>query len=81
MKSREYRNVQNNAVYWLEDGAVMVKHPKTGEILRQAYSAESFFVMVGNDMLELIEQQHELLKHNGVALLQLPHRNKRGLTK
>ena len=56
MKSCEYRNVLNNAVYWLEDGAVMFKHPKTGEILRSAYSAESFFVMVGNYMLELIEQ-------------------------
>lgn len=56
MKSREYRNINNSLVYWVEDGAVWVRHPETGKVIRSGYSAETFFVMVGNDTLELIEE-------------------------
>lgn len=56
MKSREYRNINNSLVYWLENGAVLVRHPETGKVIRSGYSAETFFVMVGNDTLELIEE-------------------------
>lgn len=56
MKSREYRNINNNLVYWLENGCVMVRHPETLKVTRSGYSAETFFIMVGNDTLELIEE-------------------------
>lgn len=56
MKSREYRNINNNLVYWLENGAVWVRHPETGIVKQSGYSAATFFVMVGNDTLELIEE-------------------------
>ena len=55
MKSREYRNINNSLVYWLENGTVMVRHPETGEVKKSNYTAEMFFIAVGNDTLELIE--------------------------
>ena len=56
MKSREYRNVQNGMIYWLEDGIVWVRKPGGVHAIKSAYSAATFFVMVGNDTLELIEE-------------------------
>uniref|UniRef100_A0AAU8BVT4 Uncharacterized protein n=1 Tax=Salmonella phage PMBT35 TaxID=3137287 RepID=A0AAU8BVT4_9VIRU len=55
MKSREYRNINNGLVYWLENGSVMVRHPETKKVVVSGYSAETFFIMVGNDTLELID--------------------------
>lgn len=56
MKSREYRNINNGLVYWLENDCVLVRHPETGKVTISGYSAATFFVMVGNDTLELIEE-------------------------
>lgn len=54
MKSRKYRNIFNNLTYWLEDGAVMVS---SGEQTKKSLlSAEEFFIAVGRDVLELIEE-------------------------
>lgn len=55
MKSREYRNINNDLVYWLEGDCVMVRHPVTKKVTISGYSAATFFMMVGNDTLELIE--------------------------
>lgn len=55
MKSREYRNVQNGMIYWLEDNGVWARRPGSNHAIKSAYSAASFFTMVGNDMLELVE--------------------------
>lgn len=55
MKSREYRNINNDLVYWLENDSVMVRHPVTGEVKESSYSAMTFFIMVGSDILVLVE--------------------------
>ncbi|QPD96220.1 hypothetical protein [Enterobacter phage N5822] len=57
MKSREYRNINNDLVYWLENESVMVRHPVTGEVKESSYSAMTFFIMVGSDVLVLIEEE------------------------
>lgn len=53
MKSCEYVNTLNGLIYWLEDGAVMMR--RDGEnIARQSnMTAKIFFAMVGNDTLIL----------------------------
>lgn len=55
MKSREYRNSKNGMIYWLEDGSVWLRMPGGFHAVKSAYSAAKFFVMVGNDTLELVE--------------------------
>lgn len=55
MKSREYRNKQNDMIYWLEDGSVWARIPGSFHAVKSGYSAATFFVMVGNDTLELVE--------------------------
>ena len=55
MKSREYRNINNDLVYWLENDCVMVRHPVTGQVTKSNYSAMTFFIMVGSDVLVLVE--------------------------
>lgn len=55
MKSREYRNTMNGLVYWLENGAVMVRKPGKDVIMESSFSASDFFTLVGMDMLVLVE--------------------------
>lgn len=56
MKSREYRDNVSGRTYWLEDGGVMVRLPN-GKVAVSGYSVATFFVMVGNDTLKLVEGQ------------------------
>lgn len=56
MKSREYRNIQNGLVYWLEDNKVMMRKPGYDHIVKQSHmTAAEFFVAVGTDVLVLVE--------------------------
>lgn len=55
-ESREYRNKHNGLIYWLEDGAVMVRHPETGKVMKSNYTSEVFFIALVNDILVLIEE-------------------------
>lgn len=54
MKSREYRDNVSGRTYWLENGSVMVRL-SNGKVATSGYSAATFFVMVGNDTLTLVE--------------------------
>lgn len=59
MKSREYLNTLNGLIYWLEDGAVMMRK-REGKILKKSsMTAETFFEMVCNDTLLLVESEPE----------------------
>lgn len=55
MKSREYLSTINGLVYWLEEGAVMMRKPGDWFSMQSNMSAADFFKMVGNDTLTLIE--------------------------
>lgn len=55
MKSRKYRNIFNNLICWLEDGAVMVSNGE--QTKKSLLSAEEFFIAVGRDVLVLIEEE------------------------
>lgn len=55
MKSREYLNKFNGLVYWLENGAIMMRKPGDYVVKQSGMSAADFFLMVGNDTLTLIE--------------------------
>lgn len=55
MKSREYLNTLNGLIYWLEDGAVMMRRDGVNIARQSNMTAETFFEMVGNDMMKLIE--------------------------
>lgn len=55
MKSREYLNTFNGLVYRLEDDAVMMHKRECTKVMRSTMTAATFFEMVGNDTLLLIE--------------------------
>nr|CAK6606102.1 unknown function [Klebsiella phage vB_Kpl_K53PH164C2] len=55
MKSCEYVNTLNGLIYWLEDGAVMMRKDGVNVARQSNMTAETFFEMVGNDMMKLIE--------------------------
>lgn len=55
MKSCEYVNTLNGLIYWLEDGAVMMRSDGSNIGRRSNMTAKIFFEMVGNDMMKLIE--------------------------
>lgn len=59
MKSREYLNTLNGLIYWLEDGAVMMRRDGVNIARQSNMTAETFFEMVGNDMMKLIEAEPE----------------------
>lgn len=59
MKSREYLNTFNGLVYWLEDGAVMMHKREGTKVMRSTMTAVTFFEMVGNDTLLLVEEEPE----------------------
>lgn len=59
MKSREYLNTLNGLVYWLEDGAVMMHKREGTKVMRSTMTAVTFFEMVGNDTLILVEPEQE----------------------
>lgn len=59
MKSREYLNTFNGLVYWLEDGAVMMRKREGTKVMRSTMTAAIFFEMVGNDTLILVEPEPE----------------------
>ena len=59
MKSREYVNTLNGLIYWLEDGAVMMRKDGVNIARQSNMTAETFFAMVGNDTLILVEQEPE----------------------
>lgn len=59
MKSREYLNTLNGLIYWLEDGAVMMRRDGVNIARQSNMTAETFFEMVGNDMMILIEAEPE----------------------
>lgn len=54
MKSREYRNINNGLVYWLEDNSVMVRRDDV--VIKSAMTAAEFFIAVGTDRLVLVEE-------------------------
>lgn len=56
MKSREYRNTMNGLIYWLENGAVMVRKPGKDVVMESSFTASDFFTLVGMDMLVLVEE-------------------------
>ena len=57
MKSCEYVNTLNGLIYWLEDGAVMMRK-REGKIVKKSnMTAAIFFAMVGNDTLLLVEAE------------------------
>lgn len=57
MKSCEYVNTLNGLIYWLEDGAVMMRK-REGKIVKKSnMTAAIFFAMVGNDTLLLVEEE------------------------
>lgn len=59
MKSCEYVNTLNGLIYWLEDGAVMMRK-REGKIVKKSnMTAEIFFSMVCNDTLILVEPEPE----------------------
>lgn len=59
MKSREYLNTFNGLVYWLEDDAVMMRKREGTKVMRSTMTAATFFEMVGNDTLILVEPEPE----------------------
>ena len=59
MKSREYLNTFNGLVYWLEDDSVMMRKPEGTKVMRSTMTAATFFEMVGNDTLILVEPEPE----------------------
>lgn len=59
MKSREYLNTLNGLIYWLEDGAVMMRRDGVNIARQSNMTAETFFAMVGNDTLLLVEAEPE----------------------
>lgn len=59
MKSREYLNTLNGLIYWLEDGAVMMRKDGVNIARQSNMTAETFFEMVGNDTLLLVEAEPE----------------------
>ncbi|QYC51471.1 hypothetical protein KpP1_062 [Klebsiella phage P1] len=59
MKSCEYLNTLNGLIYWLEDGAVMMRRDGVNIARQSNMTAETFFEMVGNDMMILIEAEPE----------------------
>lgn len=59
MKSCEYVNTLNGLIYWLEDGAVMMRKRDSTISKKSNMTAEIFFSMVGNDMLILVEPEPE----------------------
>ena len=67
MKSREYVNTLNGLIYWLEDGAVMMRKDGVNISRQSNMTAETFFEMVGNDMMKLIEVEP---KDKGMTMLQ-----------
>nr|UVX45901.1 MAG: hypothetical protein [Bacteriophage sp.] len=67
MKSCEYVNTLNGLIYWLEDGAVMMRRDGLNIARQSNMTAETFFEMVGNDMMKLIEVEQ---KDKGMTMLQ-----------
>ncbi|QEG07113.1 hypothetical protein H1O05_gp08 [Klebsiella phage Sweeny] len=67
MKSCEYVNTLNGLIYWLEDGAVMMRKDGVNIASQSNMTAETFFEMVGNDMMKLIEV---VPKDKGMTMLQ-----------
>lgn len=67
MKSREYVNTLNDLIYWLEDGAVMMRKDGVNISSQSNMTAETFFEMVCNDMMKLIEAEP---KDKGMTMLQ-----------
>lgn len=64
MKSCEYVNTLNGLIYWLEDGAVMMRK-REGTISKKSnMTAEIFFSMVGNDTLILVEPEQKSMTMN-----------------
>lgn len=59
MKYREYVNTLNGLIYWLEDGAVMMRKDGVNIARQSNMTAETFFEMVGNDTLILVEPEPE----------------------
>lgn len=59
MKSREYLNTLNGLIYWLEDGAVMMRKREGTLTKKSNMTAAIFFAMVGNDTLLLVEAEPE----------------------
>lgn len=59
MKSREYLNTLNGLIYWLEDDAVMMRKDVVNIARQSNMTAETFFEMVCNDMMKLIEVEPE----------------------
>ena len=57
MKSREYLNTLNGLIYWLEDGAVMMRKREGKIVKKSSMTAETFFEMVCNDTLLLVESE------------------------
>ncbi len=68
MKYCEYVNTLNGLIYWLEDGAVMMRRDGVNIARQSNMKAETFFEMVGNDMMKLIEVEP---KDKGMTMLQL----------
>lgn len=59
MKSCEYVNTLNGLIYWLEDGAVMMRRDGSNIARQSNMTAKIFFAMVGNDTLILVEPEPE----------------------
>ena len=59
MKSCEYVNILNGLIYWLEDGAVMMRKREGTISKKSSMTAEIFFYMVANDTLILVEPEPE----------------------
>lgn len=57
MKSCEYVNTLNGLIYWLEDGAVMMRKREGNIVKKSNMTAAIFFAMVGNDTLLLVEAE------------------------
>lgn len=67
MKFCEYVNTLNDLIYWLEDGAVMMRKDGVNIARQSNMTAETFFEMVGNDMMKPIEVEP---KDKGMTMLQ-----------
>lgn len=59
MKSREYINTINGLIYWLEDDAVMMHRREGTKVIRSIMTVVTFFEMVGNDTMILVESEPE----------------------
>ncbi|AEQ39249.1 hypothetical protein [Enterobacter phage F20] len=55
MKSREYLNTINGLIYWLESDAVMMRQRGSNVVKKSNMDAATFFVLVGDGTLKLIE--------------------------